>query len=272
LRACTPGRGTSRRIAPSACSTQRRAIDPLKKVHERRRVAWLAREPPVQHLVVQAQAQATSQNAQHRATAGVVQRPQCVLRAHREARNQIGQRDAEFRRRCSRREQYPRVCRFGAVVEIEQRAFGLAVAGDRLRVIDREQIFGFETRDRFGTRRRQLRQRHVARGMIRFHRGAAGADQQMALAGPGGTVQIQPRRAAVHSLGNALQRGHIGAGPEGVEALVRRPAQVERKLPDHGSGGVSGGFGGTSSTSSIGARAVDMIFGASRPANSVLAS
>ena len=75
------------------------------------------------------------------------ERLQRDLRARGQSRDEIRQDNAELTWRRGRGEQHGCVLGATAVVEIEQRMFGFAVAGNRVDIVEREQLAATEPAD-----------------------------------------------------------------------------------------------------------------------------
>src|SRR5690348_11118991 len=113
--------------------------------------------------------------------------------------------------------------------------FGGGVAGDRMHVVEREQVAAAERTDRPGAVAAQAAQRQKLRAAARGGGGGTGREQKVRLAAAGGTAHENPRRRiGDRGLAQQGKRRCIGAGQESFEALLRRPAQQQRQLRAHG--------------------------------------
>ena len=119
-----------------------------------------------------------------------------------------------------------------AVVEIEQRVLGGRVAGDRVDIVDREQVAAAERADRGRRVRAQRRQRQILRAAPGRVRRGAGRDQQMraAAAERAGEDKAQSAPVSAAARRSRSTRDAIVAGARTLESLMRRPAQRQRQL------------------------------------------
>ncbi len=121
----------------------------------------------------------------------------------------------------------------GAVVGVEQRDLVVAVAGDRVQAVEREQIGVFERVQRIAQAAGGGGNGQIGGAMTGRLGFGAGGEQQMGLAGAGRAADEDAAcRVLAARLRAQLRQRARGRGGEGLEALIGRKAQRQRQLRD----------------------------------------
>lgn len=135
------------RYGDAALGGERRTVDLIEQRAQTAQITRVVREQEVQHCRIERDAARLGAFAQYVAPLRIVERAQCRLGAGGQARHQVRQDDADLRRR-SRRHEYQRAA-FGSatIIQIKKRMLGCSDTGNRIDVVEHEQVAATEAAD-----------------------------------------------------------------------------------------------------------------------------
>ncbi len=186
-------------------------------------------QQPLQRGIIEHQAARGRALPQDIGTPVVVQHAQCDQAALREARTQVRQCQRQRRRHVARGVHQRDAGIAHAVVQVEQRDFVVASAGDGMEIVQRDQPGMLESLQCIPRLPACARQRQVTGAAARGFGSRAGGEQQMGLAAAIATLQVQGIAAFPANERLQLRQRKRRAKP-GFETLVGRIAQRQWQL------------------------------------------